>query len=72
MQPDDPYILQQMALATYKFGKPDTKASLVKAKNILNALAPQTSSDAKRWEYGALFTNDYGMKRKIARTWINR
>jgi Tetratricopeptide Repeats-Sensor len=47
MQPDDPYILQQMALATYKFGKPDTTASLVKAKNILSALAPQTSSDAE-------------------------
>ena len=47
MQPDDPYILQQMALATYKFGKPDTTTSLVNAKKILSALAPQTSSDAE-------------------------
>jgi hypothetical protein len=47
MQPDDPYILQQMALAIYKFGKPDTTTSLVKAKDILGALAPQTSSDAE-------------------------
>jgi Tetratricopeptide Repeats-Sensor len=47
MQPDDPYILQQMALATYKFGKPDTTTSLVKAKDILSALAPKTSSDAE-------------------------
>ena len=47
MQPDDPYILQQLALATYKFQRPDKKASLINAKNILNALAPQTSSDAE-------------------------
>ena len=47
MQPDDPYILQQLALATYKFEQPDKKTSLINAKNILNALAPQTSSDAE-------------------------
>ena len=47
MQPDDPYILQQLALATYKFQQPDKKTSLVNAKNILNALAPQASSDAE-------------------------
>jgi hypothetical protein len=47
MQPDDPYILQQLALATYKFQQPDRKTSLINAKNILNALAPQTSSDAE-------------------------
>jgi hypothetical protein len=47
MQPDDPYILQQLALATYKFQQPDKKTSLINAKNILGALAPQTSSDAE-------------------------
>src|SRR5258705_6927959 len=47
MQPDDPYILQQLALATYKFQQPDKKTSLINAKNILNALAPRTSSDAE-------------------------
>lgn len=47
MQPDDPYIVQQLALATYKFQQPDKKTSLVNAKNILAALAPQTSSDAE-------------------------
>jgi hypothetical protein len=47
MQPDDPYILQQLALATYKFQQPDKKMSLINAKNILNALAPKTSSDAE-------------------------
>jgi Tetratricopeptide Repeats-Sensor len=47
MQPDDPYILQQLALATYKFEQPDRKAALIKAQGILSKLAPQTSSDAE-------------------------
>ena len=47
MQPDDPYILQQLALATYKFEQPDKKAALIKAQGILSKLAPQTSSDAE-------------------------
>ena len=47
MQPDDPYILQQLALATYKNERPDKKVSLMQAKIILGDLAPQTSSDAE-------------------------
>jgi hypothetical protein len=47
MQPDAPYIVQQLALATYKFQQPDKKTSLVNAKTILSALAPKTSSDAE-------------------------
>jgi hypothetical protein len=47
MQPDDPYIVQQLALATYKFQQPDKKTSLVKAREILGRLSPQTSSDAE-------------------------
>ena len=47
MQPDDPYILQQLALATYKFEQPDKKAALIKAQGILRMLVPQTSSDAE-------------------------
>jgi Tetratricopeptide Repeats-Sensor len=47
MQPDDSYILQQLALATYKFEQPDRKAALVKAQGILGVLAPRASSDAE-------------------------
>jgi hypothetical protein len=47
MQPDDPYILQQLAFATYKFEQPDKKAALIKAQGILSKLSPQTSSDAE-------------------------
>jgi hypothetical protein len=47
MQPHDPYILQQLALATYEFEKPDKKAALIKAQVILSKLAPQISSDVE-------------------------
>src|SRR6267142_2197496 len=47
MQPTDPFIVQQLALATYKHERPDKKVSLIQAKIILGDLAPQTSSDAE-------------------------
>jgi hypothetical protein len=47
MQPTDPYILQQLAFATYKYQRPDKLVSLIQAKIILGDLAPQTSSDAE-------------------------
>jgi hypothetical protein len=47
MQPADPYILQQLALATYKYQQPDKAESLIEARKILRSLAPQSSSDAE-------------------------
>ncbi len=47
MQPNDPYIIQQLALATYKSEMPDKIHALRKAKDILMPLAPSTSSDAE-------------------------
>jgi hypothetical protein len=47
MQPNDPYIIQQLALATYKAEVPDKIQALRKAKDILMPLAPWTSSDAE-------------------------
>lgn len=47
MQPEDPYILQQRALATYKSEIPDKRAALAEAKKVLQKLAPVTSSDAE-------------------------
>jgi hypothetical protein len=47
MQPNDPYIIQQMALATYKSQMPDRIRALRQAKEILMPLAPSTSSDAE-------------------------
>src|SRR5262249_11797121 len=47
LQPSDPYIIQQLALATYKSKQPDALQSLQKAKSILEELLPATSSDAE-------------------------
>ena len=47
LQPDEPYVIQQLALATYKSKHPDTLTALHHATDILRALAPDTSSDAE-------------------------
>jgi hypothetical protein len=47
LQPDDPYVIQQLALATYKSKHPDALKALQEAKGILGALGPDTSSDAE-------------------------
>jgi Tetratricopeptide Repeats-Sensor len=47
LQPSDPYIIQQLALATYKSKQPDALQSLQKARSILEALSPEASSDAE-------------------------
>jgi hypothetical protein len=47
LQPNDPYIIQQLALATYKSKQPDALQSLQKAKTILEALSPETSCEAE-------------------------
>ena len=47
LQPDDPYVIQQLALATYKSEQPDRLTALQRAKEILLPLAPEVSSDAE-------------------------
>lgn len=43
--PGDPFILQQLALATYKGKQPDQQSALAEAQTILSELKPQTSND---------------------------
>lgn len=43
--PGDPFILQQLALATYKSKLPNSKSALEEARQILSELHPQTSND---------------------------
>jgi hypothetical protein len=47
LQPNDPYTIQQRALATYKAEAPSAVESLLEASTILSALQPDTSSDAE-------------------------
>ena len=46
IKPDDPYVIQQLALATYKSQQPDAISALKEAKDILQQnLKPKTSND---------------------------
>lgn len=42
---NDSFIVQQLALATYKAKQPTPEAALLKAKKILEALSPMTTND---------------------------
>ena len=44
---EDPYFIQQLALATYKSKMPDERSSLLEAAQILKALEPATSNDTE-------------------------
>ena len=45
LKPGDAYVVQQLALATYKGEQPDVETSLDKARSILAELAPDSSND---------------------------
>ena len=47
LQPTDPYLIQQKALATYKSQHPNALDSLHAARDVLQALNPDTTSDAE-------------------------
>lgn len=42
---DDPFVVQQLALATYKSEQPDRLAALREAHAVLTTLAPETTND---------------------------
>ena len=44
---EDPYILQRLALATYKSKRPDEEKALTEAQQLLHLLAPGTSNDTE-------------------------
>ncbi len=44
---EDPYILQRLALATYKSKYPGPEEALKEARNLLAVLEPQTSNDTE-------------------------
>ncbi len=47
MAPKDSYVLQRLALATYKSKKPDALEALKSAVTILTELAPESSTDTE-------------------------
>ncbi|MBV8858479.1 MAG: DUF4071 domain-containing protein [Acidobacteria bacterium] len=44
---EDPYIVQQLALITYKSGQPTPTAALKEARDLLKTLKPETSNDTE-------------------------
>jgi hypothetical protein len=45
LRPDDPYLLQQWALATYKSKQPSTLDALIRGLTIIEPLNPEASND---------------------------
>jgi tetratricopeptide (TPR) repeat protein len=45
MRPNDDYVVQQLALATYKSKQPDPKTALEEARSILKTLNPESTND---------------------------
>ena len=46
-RPEDPYIIQRLALLTYKSKHPTEEAALTEAQKLLAQLDPQTSNDTE-------------------------
>ena len=45
LSPDEPYVIQQWALATYKAKEPSEEAALLEGLKIISDLSPDTSND---------------------------
>ena len=45
IRPNDSFVVQQLALATYKAGQPDEESALVAARDLLCGLNPATTND---------------------------
>lgn len=46
-RPEDPYIIQRLALLTYKSAYPSKEAALSEARELLMTLTPETSNDTE-------------------------
>jgi tetratricopeptide (TPR) repeat protein len=46
-KPEDPYLLQRLALATYKSKYPSAQEALMEARDLLSLLEPHTSNDTE-------------------------
>ena len=66
-KPDDPYIIQQLALATYKSEQPTPQAALEEARDLLLTLDPATSNDTETLGmWGAVHKRLWGLTKDLA------
>ena len=62
MAPHDSYVVQQLALVTYKGKQPDEVSALKEARGILEALNPLQSNNAETLgQWGAIHKRLYGL-----------
>jgi len=58
----DPFVIQQLALATYKAAKPDLRTALFAARDVLRSLDPEGSSDPETLGlWGAIHKRIWGL-----------
>jgi tetratricopeptide repeat protein len=63
-KPEDPYIVQRLALLTYKSKDPYEAAALEEASKLLSTLAPQTSNDTETLGlWGAIHKRIYSLNK---------
>ncbi len=63
MRPNDEYVIQQLALATYKHKQPDPKTALLAAHKILQTLKPETTNDPETLGlWGAIHKKLWGLE----------
>jgi tetratricopeptide (TPR) repeat protein len=64
-KPEDPYILQRLALITYKSKHPTEEAALLEARGLLAGLHPETSNDTETLGlWGAVHKRLWELKRE--------
>ena len=69
MKPNDPYIIQQLTLATYKSKKPSEISALISALVVIDQLSPSDSTTLKRLALPAQYTKDFGPQPMIRSSW---
>ncbi len=72
LQPDDPYVIQQLALATYKSQHPNVVAALRAARKALEVLEPRVSSDGETVGLWGPSTSGSGRRARTAPTSTRR
>jgi len=66
-RPNDSFVIQQLALATYKARQPTAEAALAEAKAILRVLQPESTNDPETLGlWGAIYKRQWDITRRIA------
>jgi len=64
---NDSFVIQQLALATYKAQQPTAEAALAEAKAILRVLQPESTNDPETLGlWGAIYKRQWDITRRIA------